>query len=150
MPSLSHCEESLLRSKEIIQMTDVLAQGYLSETGTNSVRHVRIGPHTFLVMRIYETGLTMNSDRSDFASIAGPRREILVPVSRQISDRVQKFQACMLLGQPYIHSIKHIISSRNQTPSISSRLHVNRYKNFVPASSCRPEFVPVSCKYQAW
>ena len=41
---------------------------------------VRIDFHTFLFMRLYETGLTMNSDRSDFVSVAGPRQEILVPV----------------------------------------------------------------------
>ena len=37
-------------------------------------------PPTFLFMGLHETRLTMNSDRSDFVSVAGPRREILVPV----------------------------------------------------------------------
>ena len=51
---------------------------------------------------------------------------------QKISDRVQKFQACMLLGQRYIYLTKHVILSRNQAPSISSRFHVNGCKNFIP------------------
>ena len=39
----------------------------------------------------------MNFDRSDFASVAGLRGEILVPVS-PVNDN--KSQACMLFGQP--------------------------------------------------
>ena len=41
--------------------------------------HVRIA-YLFFSQCLHETCLTMNSDRSDFVSVAGSRREILVPV----------------------------------------------------------------------
>ena len=40
----------------------------------------RFGLHTFLCLHLHETGLEMNSDRSDFVSVAGPRRVTFVPV----------------------------------------------------------------------
>ena len=33
----------------------------------------------FLLMRLHDTGLTMNLEWFDFVSVAGPRGEILVP-----------------------------------------------------------------------
>ena len=45
----------------------------------------------------------------------------------------RNFKPVLLLGQPYIYLTKHIISSRDQAPSISSRFHVNGCKNFIPA-----------------
>ena len=52
---------------------------------------------------LHETALTINSDRDEKFSYQSE----FVPVScksQQISDRVKKFQACMLLGQqPYIY-----------------------------------------------
>ena len=58
-----------------------------------------------------------------------------VPVSckwPQISDRVHKFQACILLGQLYIYCTRDIILFRIRAPIISSRFHVNGCKNFIP------------------
>ena len=46
-----------------------------TQTGMSSYRPPYISFYAF-----HETGLTVNSDRSDFVSVAGPRREILVPV----------------------------------------------------------------------
>ena len=54
---------------------------YLHETGTNSDRREFVSTSIhFSLMRLHETGLRMKSDRSDFVSVAGPRREILVPI----------------------------------------------------------------------
>ena len=47
-------------------------RGIYMRPGRTQTR-VRIGLHTFLLMYFHETGLTINSDWSDF----GPRREIL-------------------------------------------------------------------------
>ena len=41
---------------------------------------VRIGLHTFLFMRLHGTALKMNSDRSDFISVADPTQVTFVPV----------------------------------------------------------------------
>ena len=45
----------------------------------------------------------------------------------------RNFEPVLLLGQPCIYLTKHIISSRDQAPSISSRFRVNGCKNFIPA-----------------
>ena len=55
----------------------------------------------------------------------------------------------MLLGQPYFYYTKHVISSRNQAPSISSwPVSCKRLQKIhTGTSSYRSDFVPVSCKY---
>ena len=47
-----------------------------TQTGMSSYRP----PYIVFLLRLHETGLTMNLDRSDFVSVVGRRREILVPV----------------------------------------------------------------------
>ena len=116
-------------------------RGYLHETGTNSDRHEFVSTSIHFFFCVYmrparkwtQTGLTSSRllERDEKFSY----RSEFVPFSckwQQISDRVQKFQACMLLGQRYIYLTKHVILSRNQAPSISSRFHVNGCKNFIP------------------
>ena len=64
-----------------IQNNNYCFRGYLHETGTNSDRYEFVSTSIrFFFMHLHETGLTMNSDQSDFVLVAGPRREILVPV----------------------------------------------------------------------
>ena len=118
-----------------------IVRGYLHETRTNSDRRefVSTSLHFFLCvyMRLAwqwnQTALTSSRllDRDEkFLYRSG-----FVPFSykwQQISDRVQKFQAWLLFGQRYIYLTKHVILSRNQAPSISSRFHVNGCKNFIP------------------
>ena len=54
---------------------------YLREAGgSDRHEHVSASIQFFFCVRLHETGLTMISDRSDFVSVVGPRREILVPV----------------------------------------------------------------------
>ena len=89
-------------------------------------------------MRLHETSLTVNLDRYEFV----PR------VSQQISDRVQKFQACMLLGQPYIYWEKTYRfipkpGTKHLVPVSCKQLQTFH----AGTSSYRSEFVPVSCKY---
>ena len=116
-------------------------RGYLHETGTNSDLHEFVSTSIQFFLCVYmrpawqwtQTGLTSSRllDRDEKFSY----RSEFAPFSckwQQISDRVQKFQACMLLGQRYIYLTKHVILSRNQAPSISSRFHVNSCKNFIP------------------
>ena len=98
---------------------------------------VCIDPQSCLFMCLHETGLTLSRllDRDEKFLY----RSEFVPFSykwQQISDRVQKFQACMILGQWYLFSgiylTKHVSLSRNQAPSISSWFHVNGCKYFRP------------------
>ena len=118
-----------------------IVRGYLHETGTNSDRRefVSTSIHFFLCvyMRLAwqwnQTGLTSSRllDRDEKFLY----RSEFVPFScrwQQISDRVQKFQAWLLFGQRYIYLTKHVILSRNQALSISSRFHENGCKNFIP------------------
>ena len=72
-------ESTLQRVKELPTLNNVYLYLYL--TRRNSDRHEFVSAsNTFLFMRLHDTSLTMNSDRSVFVSVAGTKREILVPV----------------------------------------------------------------------
>ena len=119
----------------------MFVRGCLHETVTNSDQYEFVWTSVHFFLCVYmrpawqrtQTGLTSSRllDRDEKSSY----RSEFVPFSckwQQISDRVQKFQACMLLSQRYIDLTKHVILSRNQAPSISFRFHVNDSKNFIP------------------
>ena len=108
-----------------------------TQTGTSSYR-----PPYISFVFLHETGLTMNSHGSNFVSVAGPRREILVPVCvctclMQMTTNLRpgtEISSLYAFRSAHILFLltKDIISSRNEATSVSSLLHVNNCKNSIP------------------
>ena len=94
---------------------------------------VRIGLHTFLLFRLHETGLKMNSDLSDFVSIAGQRREI--------STLYAVGSAIYLLDKRYHFVPKP--GTKHFAPVSCKRLQEFHTRT----SSYWADFAPVPCKY---
>ena len=90
-------------------------------------------------MRLHGTGLSLNSDRSDFRQVQQPRREILRP-GPEISSLYAFGSAIYLLEKTHRFIPKP--GTKHLVPVSCKQLQ----KFHTGRGSYRSEFVPVSCK----
>ena len=124
----------LITCKSKIQAVVSLGSWEVFETGTNSDRHedVSASIHFFLWVNMRP----------------GPRPGNEVGKWQQISDCVQKFQACIAFGSAiYLLDKTYHFIPKPGTKNLVSVLCKRLQNVHTSTSSYRSEFVPVSCKY---